>query len=91
MFFIEFRRWDMNDKARYTYLCRKEQLYKSRMLKNILICMIKTKYNLENQNVGREQYIMIQSIYETHLHVRNLEKAIDFYQNKLGLTVAKNY
>ncbi|MED2935378.1 VOC family protein, partial [Bacillus wiedmannii] len=25
---------------------------------------------------------MIQSIYETHLHVRNLEKAIDFYQNK---------
>ena len=23
---------------------------------------------------------MIQSIYETHLHVRNLEKAIDFYQ-----------
>lgn len=32
---------------------------------------------------------MIQSIYETHLHVRNLEKAIDFYQNKLGLTVAK--
>lgn len=51
-FFIEFRRWDMNDKARYTYLCRKEQLYKSRMLKNILICMIKTKYNLENQNVG---------------------------------------
>ena len=42
----------MNDKARYTYLCRKEQLYKSRMLKNILICMIKTKYNLEIQNVG---------------------------------------
>lgn len=32
---------------------------------------------------------MIQSIYETHLHVRNLEKAIDFYQNKLGLTLAK--
>lgn len=37
------------------------------------------------------EYIMIQSIYETHLHVRNLEKAIDFYQNKLGLTLAKNY
>ncbi|WP_212982062.1 VOC family protein, partial [Bacillus paramobilis] len=32
---------------------------------------------------------MIQSIYETHLHVRNLEKAIDFYQNKLGLALAK--
>ncbi len=32
---------------------------------------------------------MIQSIYETHLHVKNLEKAIDFYQNKLGLTLAK--
>ncbi len=32
---------------------------------------------------------MIQSIYETHLHVRNLEKAIDFYQNKLGLILAK--
>lgn len=33
--------------------------------------------------------IMIQSIYETHLHVRNLEKAINFYQNKLGLSLAK--
>lgn len=32
---------------------------------------------------------MIQSIYETHLHIRNLEKAIDFYQNKLGLALAK--
>ena len=32
---------------------------------------------------------MIQSIYETHLHVKNLEKAIDFYQNKLGLILAK--
>ena len=50
--------------------------------------MIKTKYILKNRNVG-EGYIMIQSIYETHIHVRNLEKAIDFYQNKLGLTVAK--
>lgn len=37
----------------------------------------------------REKYIMIQSIYETHLHIRNLEKAIDFYQNKLGLALAK--
>ena len=41
-------------------------------------------------NVG-EGIIMIQSIYETHLHVKNLEKAIDFYQNKLGLILAKNY
>ncbi len=32
---------------------------------------------------------MIQSIYETHLHVRNLGKAIGFYQNKLGLSLAK--
>ena len=32
---------------------------------------------------------MIQNIYETHLHVRNLEKAINFYQNKLGLTLAR--
>ncbi len=32
---------------------------------------------------------MIQSIYETHLHVRNLEKAIAFYQNKLGLALAR--
>lgn len=32
---------------------------------------------------------MIQNIYETHLHVKDLEKAIDFYQNKLGLTLAK--
>ena len=42
----------------------------------------------KNWNVGRG-IIMIQSIYETHLHVRNLEKAIDFYQNKLGLILAK--
>ncbi|PFJ41921.1 fosmidomycin resistance protein [Bacillus thuringiensis] len=33
--------------------------------------------------------IIIQNIYETHLHVRNLEKAINFYQNKLGLTLAR--
>ncbi|MED2764450.1 MULTISPECIES: VOC family protein [Bacillus cereus group] len=32
---------------------------------------------------------MIQNIYETHLHVRNLENAINFYQNKLGLTLAR--
>ncbi|PGD67768.1 fosmidomycin resistance protein, partial [Bacillus toyonensis] len=32
---------------------------------------------------------MIQNIYETHLHVRDLEKAIDFYQNKLGLALAR--
>ena len=32
---------------------------------------------------------MIQNIYETHLHVRNLEKAINFYQNKLGLTLVR--
>ena len=44
----------------------------------------------KNWNVG-EGIIMIQSIYETHLHVKNLEKAIDFYQNKLGLILAKNY
>lgn len=54
------------------------------MFKNILICMIKTKHILKKLE-RREKYIMIQSIYETHLHVRNLEKAIDFYQNKLGL------
>ena len=50
--------------------------------------MIKAKYPF-NKSGYREEYIMIQSIYETHLHVRNLEKAIDFYQNKLGLTLAK--
>ncbi|MCT6948577.1 MAG: VOC family protein, partial [Bacillus thuringiensis] len=33
--------------------------------------------------------IIIQNIYETHLHVKNLEKAINFYQNKLGLTLAR--
>ncbi len=32
---------------------------------------------------------MIQNIYETHLHVRDLEKAIDFYQNKFGLALAR--
>ncbi|PFN05813.1 MULTISPECIES: VOC family protein [Bacillus cereus group] len=32
---------------------------------------------------------MIQNIYETHIHVRNLEKAIDFYQNKLGLNLGR--
>lgn len=58
------------------------------MLKNILICMIKTTQFFKNQKV-EGKYIMIKSIYETHLHVRNLEKAIDFYQNKLGLTVAR--
>ncbi len=39
-------------KLDYVYICRKEQLYKSMMLKNILICMIKTKHILKNQNVG---------------------------------------
>ncbi|MED3268304.1 MULTISPECIES: VOC family protein [Bacillus] len=34
---------------------------------------------------------MIQNIYETHLHVRNLENAINFYQNKLGLTLARKF
>lgn len=52
--------------------------------------MIKTKHILKKLE-RREKYIMIQSIYETHSHVRNLEKAIDFYQNKLGLALAKNY
>lgn len=28
---------------------------------------------------------MIQGIYETHLHVSNLERSIDFYKNVLGL------
>ena len=32
---------------------------------------------------------MIKNIYETHLHVRDLERAIDFYQNKLGLKLAR--
>ncbi|MEH6892419.1 VOC family protein [Bacillus sp. JJ864] len=32
---------------------------------------------------------MIKNIYETHLHVRDLEMAIDFYQNKLGLKLAR--
>ncbi len=43
----------MNDKARYTYLCRKEQLYKSRMLKKYINLpgIDKNKNNLENQNV----------------------------------------
>ena len=49
--------------------------------------MIKQKFS-KNWNVGRG-IIMIQSIYETHLHVRNLEKAIDFYQNKLGFNISK--
>lgn len=31
---------------------------------------------------------MIKNLYETHLHVRHLERAIDFYQNKLGLKLA---
>ncbi len=44
---------------------------------------------MKNRNIGEGEDIMIQSIFETHLHVRNLEKAIDFYQNKLGLTLAK--
>ncbi|PFA82795.1 VOC family protein [Bacillus thuringiensis] len=35
--------------------------------------------------------IIIQNIYETHLHVRNLENAINFYQNKLGLTLARKF
>lgn len=51
----------------------------------------KNKIYFKNQNVEEGKYNMIQSIYETHLHVRNLEKAIDFYQNKLGLTLAKDY
>ncbi|MCM3737829.1 VOC family protein [Bacillus cytotoxicus] len=32
---------------------------------------------------------MIKNIYETHLHVRDIERAIDFYQNKLGLKLAR--
>lgn len=51
----------------------------------------KNKIYFKNQNVEEGKYNMIQSIYETHLYVRNLEKAIDFYQNKLGLSLAKDY
>lgn len=32
---------------------------------------------------------MIKNIYETHLHVKDLERAVDFYQNKLGLKLAR--
>jgi predicted enzyme related to lactoylglutathione lyase len=28
---------------------------------------------------------MIKGIYETHLHVENLERSVDFYKNVLGL------
>lgn len=35
------------------------------MLKNILICMIKTKYNLKNQKVGEGE------IYNDKKHIRN--------------------
>ncbi|MGQ0739494.1 MAG: VOC family protein [Bacteroidota bacterium] len=31
---------------------------------------------------------MIKGLYETHLEVKNLEQAIDFYQDKLGLEFA---
>lgn len=30
---------------------------------------------------------MIKGLYETHIHVRDLEKSTDFYQNTLGLTL----
>ncbi len=33
--------------------------------------------------------IIIQNIYETHLHVRNLEKAINFYQKQARINVSK--
>ncbi|MEI4802530.1 VOC family protein [Bacillus sp. FJAT-51639] len=32
---------------------------------------------------------MIRNIYETHLQVSDLERAIDFYKNKLGLKLAR--
>ncbi|MGG2091767.1 VOC family protein [Bacillus sp. S13(2024)] len=32
---------------------------------------------------------MIKNIYETHLYVGDLERAVEFYQNKLGLKLAR--
>lgn len=38
------------------YLCSKGELYKSRMISNVFICMIKTKNFQKNWNVGERNH-----------------------------------
>ncbi len=43
---------------------------------------------LKNQMLKKDSDTMIKGLYETHLSVSSLEKAVDFYQHKLGLQLA---